>query len=65
VTATCVGLWLVGGAFHRLWGGKVHVLRAKVAGLTLHNANLSTVIEAPALRLSQLNARAVFERAKV
>jgi len=36
-----------------------------LAGLTLHNANLSTVIEAPALRLSQLNARAVFGRAKV
>jgi hypothetical protein len=54
VTATCVGLRLVGGAFHRLWGGKVHVLRAKVAGLTgfepiLGGANAALLCEAPVL----------------
>ena len=44
---------------------RLYLISEALAGLTLHNANLSTVIEAPALRLSQLNARAVFGRAKV
>ena len=57
MTATCVGLRLVGGAFHRLWGGKVHVLRAKVAGLPLHNANLFGTVDGPPIRLSAVHTR--------